>query len=401
MRAGLLAALLAAFAPCGARATGPTLSEFEPRLQEGLRALYNLDYSLSRARMRALIESAPQSPHGYLFEAGAIWWQSSNEYGLFKDTPALEGLFESDVARALDAATAALREEQDPKLKAEAHFAAGMALGTRGQWNLLRGRWLRAYFDGRKAVKQLQRCLKLDPEFHDAYLGLGIYDYQADRLPGALRLPALFLVRGDAKRGLERMRLAAEKGRFASSQAALFLATIYRTDPKIRDLDQSLEMTLRLRAAFPGSPFFLFLELTARQARGELDLSLRQARGLFGLAAADPSLLVRKQLSLLCGLPGEACLGQGDGEAAEAWLSRALEQPGARAGPWAALLRLYRGLCRDLLGRRQQAVEDYALALTALPAPRLQEAARRCLDSPCDRKEALRRLKAWSLEQGS
>src|SRR5204863_36047 len=90
--------LLVAFAPSFARAGGAKTSPAATAyLDEGITALYSLDYPRSRKAARKLIELEPDNPFGYLFEAGAIWWQSSQEFGLFKDTPTLQGLFEQDI----------------------------------------------------------------------------------------------------------------------------------------------------------------------------------------------------------------------------------------------------------------------------------------------------------------
>ncbi len=60
----------------------------------------------------------------------------------------------------------------DPQRRLDGYFVSGMALGTLGQWRLMRRHMLDAYFIGKKAVKQLKRCLKLDPDYADAGAGL-------------------------------------------------------------------------------------------------------------------------------------------------------------------------------------------------------------------------------------
>lgn len=387
----------------------------QAQLHAGLTALYDLEYERSRSEFRKLIDLQPENPYGYLFDAGSIWWQSSNEYGLFKDTPALEGVFERDVQAAIDKADAALRGSDDPKERAQAHFAAGMALGTRGQWNLLRKRWIKAYFDGKKGIKHLNKCLKLDPEFHDAYLGLGVYDYQADRLPGILKLSALLLVRGDARRGIERMRLALEKGRYARSQAAQFLLALHSIDE--RDDARALEMIRRLRNFYPGSPYYQFLEAATLYRLNDFEGSLREAKDLFARVPEDPAILGRKQLSLWCGLYGEACLSPQGISAAIEWFSRALDSEPAKPSPWTTLLRFYRGVAHDMLGQRSLAIDEYervlARAAAAPGRPRengrpengarfisalgMEERARRCLEAACTKEEVLLQLKALAL----
>ncbi|MDX6770582.1 MAG: hypothetical protein SF051_13690, partial [Elusimicrobiota bacterium] len=90
MGASRLLALAFALTAAAPASAGPHLSPAaETQLTEGIDRLYALDYDASRAAFRRLIELEPDNPWGYLFEAGGIWWQSSQEYGLFKDTPTL------------------------------------------------------------------------------------------------------------------------------------------------------------------------------------------------------------------------------------------------------------------------------------------------------------------------
>lgn len=386
-RRAALALALGLLVPSPARSLTPAA---ESTLDEGLLALYNLDYDEARAKFRELIQQEPANPYGYLFEAGAIWWQSSNEYGLFKDTPTLEGVFEDDIEKVIETSDKLL-DHRDKGLRAEARFAAGMALGTRGQWNLMRGNWMRAYFDGKKAVKHLNKCIKIDPEFYDAYLGLGVYDYQAARLPGVLKIGALLGIRGDEQRGLERMRLALEKGRFGSRQAAQFLASIYLIDRKA--YAEALPLIQRLRQSFPTSPYFHFLEVTALYRLGRADESQDAARGLLERAKADPALLARKQLTLFCGLSGTDCLSGAEVSAAIEWFSQAIDRAAPIDQDWLSLNYLYRGIGHDIIGQRSLAIDDFERVMSRPDLAGSHARARRCLLATCNRREVVRMLK--------
>ena len=397
-RAGILAALVcAAIAAAPARAAGPQLSQLaEKQLGEGLLRLYSLDYARSRAAFRKIIESEPDNPFGYLFEAGGIWWQASQEYGLFQSTPALQGLFERDVEDTLRTAGSYM-DSRDPRQKASGYFASGMALGTRGQWSLMKGRYLAAYFDGKKAVKHLKKCLKIDEEFYEAYLGLGVFDYQAARLSGVARLGRLFGLKGDEKRGLERIQTAMDKSRYAGAQAAGFLASIYIID--MHDHARALPVVQRQRRDFPSSPYYLFLELILRHRLGDWDGSLRLGQEFFRAAEADPAALRTKWLTLICGLSGADCLAQEDLERSLEWIDHALDSAGkAKPDGFTTLLRTFRGHALGALGRRAEAEKEYRLALTLPDFDDLHAQARACLDAPCDRDDLLGILRRCSQE---
>lgn len=392
---GPLLSLLLAAAPVSAQ-DGPRLTPAASRqLEEGLARLYELDYDGSRAAFRRLIELQPDDPMGYLFEAGGIWWQSSQEYGLFKDTPTLQGLFEQDVEAAVRKARDYI-DSADPSLRADGYFASGMALGTRGQWNVMKGRWIAAYWDGKKAVKHLNKCLKLDPQYHDAYLGLGLFDYQTARFSGVARLgAALGGMRGDEARGLERITRAAEKSRISRPQAAQLLASLYILDR--HDYASALPLIQGLRASFPRSVYFTFLEALLRHRLGDWDGSLALGRELFEAAAADPAAFRRKELTLVCGLSGADCLNRTDTERVLAWTGHALDSA-AKEKPSAfqTWVRLLHAHALDLLGRREEAQSEYS-RVTRLPDfDGARERARACLAKPCDRDALLNLLRERS-----
>ena len=388
------AALLAAVLPRPASATPHLSPAAETQLDEGLRRLYSLDYVQSRAAFRKLVELEPDNPFGYLFEAGGIWWESSQEFGLFKDTPTLQGLFEQDVDAAQRKADVYIAS-RDPQTRADGYFVSGMALGTLGQWRLMKGRWMDAYFAGRKALKNLKKCVKQDPTYYDAHLGLGVFDYQAAHLSGVAKLGFLFGVRGDEKRGLAEIRLAADKARYANRQASEFLLCIYLID--LRDLPRALSAVQKLRESFPQSPYYVFIESMLRHRLGDWDGSLTLGRQLYAQVAADPAAFQPKWLTLVCGLSGADCLGKADSEAALAWFDRAIEGA-AKEKPdgFLTLLRLFRGQLLDALGRRDEAVAEYR-KVPALPDVGFaRKRAAACLSAPCGRDEILARLRAWS-----
>jgi tetratricopeptide (TPR) repeat protein len=369
-------------------------SEMMPRAME---ALYDLDFARARGETRRFIEAEPDNPLGYFGDAGLIWWQADAEGGGLSDRPDLASAFEADTEKCL-ALAAAMIESPSEQERSDGHFILGMTLGLRGQAELIRGEWMRAYSDGKKAIKHLKKCVKIAPDYHDAYLGLGIFDYQTAKLPVALKLPMLFVHRGNAERGLSRIRQASEKGRFSRDQAATFLLTLLIREGR---LSEALPLLSRLRRQFPGSPYFRFREAVLLDRAGDWEGSLRSMLALLDSVPGDPSLLGRKQRTLLCGVAGGKCLDKPFAEAASRWASRALGEKACSR--WSSLLYLYRGLARDILGLRVDAVNDYSKAVSEPDVPPAHEAARLCLHSACDRdavQDILKDLCAGTLPWG-
>ncbi len=391
LAAALVLAPLAASA--GGAHTSPAATA---QLDEGITALYGLDYAKSRVAARKLIELEPDNPFGYLFEAGAIWWQASQEFGLFKDTPTLQGQFEQDIEAGIRKADAYI-DSKDKQTKKDGLFVAGMTLGVRGQWNLMKRNYWAALGDGKKSMKLLKKLNKMDDEYEDAYLGLGVFDYQAAHLSGVAKIGVLFGMKGDEKRGLERIQRAIDKAGFARRQAAQMLSSIYIID--LHDDARGLTVVQGLRKDFPNSAYFIFLEALLRHRLGDWDGSLTLGRELYKQVAADPKAFRPKWLTLVCGLSGPDCLGKDDMERAVAWLDHALDSTSKeKPDGFRALLHLLRGQALDALGRRDDAAKEYQKVEFLPPVGESRDVARACLAAPCDRDAILKRLRAMSKE---
>lgn len=415
-----LAALAAlTSAPTPARAALTTNAELA--LDRGLHHLYSLDYREARSDFRKLIEQEPDNPFGYLFESGAIWWQSSQEYGLFKDTPTLQGLFEQDVEFAIKKADP-LTDSKDKAVKADGHFVEGMALGTRGQWSLMRGHYMKAFFDAKKAIKHLKKVPKIDASYRDVDLGLGVFDYQAAHASGLARLSGVLGLRGDEKRGLEELRSAMDHGHYATRQAAEFLVTIYIMDKQ--DWAQALPVVQKMRQEFPESPYYASLELLVRWKLGQKEESLKLGPALFDMAKADPTRFNRKLLSMVCGLMGEECLGKAQASAMRDWLTAAIDaapapkpapktagtRKGAKAAPpagaagsadaerYLSTLHLYRGYMNDALGKTDEGAADYDWTLKHAEFADSRSRAQECQENGCPAKDLLLYLRSISRE---
>lgn len=343
-----LAVLLLLAAPLQAQSaslpkagTGPTDNYWSGTaagavFEAGMRRLLRFKFEEAREGFRLHIEEEPDDPAGYLFEAGAIWWEEASEPTGLRVPRHLENLFFADVSEALRLAKRRFRGA-DARSKADAHFLAGMTLGLRGLWHLKRGESRRARSDGRKGARHLRKCLKLDPKYSDAHLGLGLY--------------GLELGEEDA---VYRLRTAMKHGTWTSVPAAFFLLSrqIGR-----RDYAAALKTARGMRRRYPESPLLRVAEICALHRVGRWRESYREGKKLFDWASGRPAYLGRLLPRTLCGLFGSRCLDRGSMLAVSEWTSRALET-GKPKGAWRSLLHLLRGVSYDLNGDRDYAVRE-------------------------------------------
>lgn len=388
--AALLLAAWTAAAP--ANAAGDLVEAADdPLLQQGLTHLYDLDYDKTLANALQFRDAHPANPLGHLFLAGALWWQYTTESEQLRpDTNFLER-FDANVDATVESAQPLMRADDD-EMKADGYFAAGMVLGLRGQMKLANGSFLAAYRDGKKGIKYLKKCVKLDPNYSDALMGLGIFDYQVAVLPGVLKFGAKLLFRGtgDAARGLRLIRTAISKGRFANNQAAGFLLTIYMTTEL--DYRRAFDVVQDIRRSFPRSPYYGFLYAALLDKNGKPAESRKAMRALFDRMMEEPDRFARKQLGTVCGQFGPQCLERNNLLAAEHWITDALSELREDTA-YKSILTLYRGVARDLLGQRAAAVRDYAELAALPPVASSREWGKRFTETPCAQEDAIRLLR--------
>src|SRR5262249_11615258 len=156
-------------------------------------------------------------------------------------------------AQTLTKAQALAESTEDPKVKAKAYLYWGGAEGMKGRLLVTQKSWVAAYFRGKAGNSYLRKAVALDPELYDAYLGLGIYDYFTDTLPGVQGVLAYLLIHGNKKRGLEELHTAIDKAPHARVEAMMFLIEINMSEEN--QPEKALPLAKKLHQEFPQSPF--------------------------------------------------------------------------------------------------------------------------------------------------
>jgi len=386
--------LAAAAALClldGAARAAPSLglqAVVQPEVRQGLVSLYDADFDKTYTAATDLIRRDPNNPYGELYVSGALWWEAAAEGVTSREAPRLALRFDSHSLAAVQMAKKLFKSPDDAR-RAEGYFVAGMALGLRGQWLLNNGHFMKAYFAGKKAIRYLKKCVALDPDMHDAYLGLGIFDYQAAVLPGILKFGARLLAKGNAPQGLARIQTTIDHGQFASDQARQFLLTLLILFEK--DYPRALTLNDRLLATYPDSPYYRFVRAVLLNDLGRWEESYDAVKALYADLSRDPAALERKHWVTVCGLWGRDCIEARRLERASVWLTRALTHNGKEPAGWKTTLHLHRGLALDMLGRREAALRDFEKLLTLPDAGGAWGIARECRQKACGRD------KVWEL----
>ena len=229
-----------------------------------------------------------------------------------------------------------------------------------------------------KAKDDANRALELDPDYVDAKLVSGVYEY----VVGALPLPFKFLIgfagiTGSKTKGLQTLEDAGNRGVITSVDARTAIVLFLRREGRYKE---AIEIIRGLKSQYPRDFLFRLEDANLRKDAGEGMAAVDAYREVLADNAKSNYFKSAKVELAEFGL-GDALRGQRHfDEGAQAY-EQAAGTKGV--GPELKIRSLVAaGQCRDLNGQRQLALKDYQAAIDAGPETSRADTARRYLRSP-------------------
>lgn len=351
---------------CVGLAASPGYAALDARLQSALLAGADLMLNKDLDEAEVAFREAARLPEG---ELPAAYYQATLILSRAEDKE------EEEVARDMDLflnrmaeviARAEKLHETRPK-DADLALLLGAAWGSKAFVDGLRKNYLASLRGLRSSRKYLEEALALDPGLTDAYYWLGLYDYSWAKIPAVLRpLVHLVLPGGDKRRGLDRLRLAAEQGTFTRAPARLALAQIYAYQEE--NFEEARAYIERVAKRYPGNPDFAFLLAFIYSELGRFEEAVALGREIFQDIEAGRNHYDRGMQGRYEQLMGKIYMDRGDYATALTFFRRSV-QADTRRYAWVTAWAWTRmGMVYDLLGNREAAKENYRKAL-AIEAP--------------------------------
>ena len=357
--ASVLCCALAFCASAATPANEPLPEDLRLLSKKGIDAIYSVNLDEAGKNFSLAAEKYPDHPFGHFGLAMTKW--AHFEYLEDESDPALD----KEYAELTDKAVAVGQKwiKNHPG-DANAYLCLGGMYGLRARLAVLQHRWLKAYFEGKKAISNTRRAVKIDPQLYDAYLGIGMYEYYAGTLPGVIKILAKLFLRGDARKGLELLTVCKEKGYFNATAAKLLLIEVYtQTGGAFVDAAQAVKWSKELCAVYPEHPQMQFVEIVSLYENKQYDDS--RAKSLEYLKAiydGRPNYR-RRYLPRVLTAIGTTYLVEKKYDEAGDYFAKAADTIGqnpsehpARWGVWAIVRR---GNVCDLRGARDKAVQFY------------------------------------------
>jgi len=211
-----------------------------PVINRGYRQMYNLDFDEAHKTFVQWEREHPTDPLGPVSNAAAYLFAEFDRLNIlhsefFVDTsifhrspkvtpdPEVRQAFDRELEKSGKLSDAILAGAPgDPA----ALFAKILTLGLRADYE---GLIERRYFDALKVIKDsratAEKLLMVQPNYYDAYLALGVENYLFSLKPAPVRwILQAGGAQTDRDRGVEDLRLTAERGLYLSPYARLLLA---------------------------------------------------------------------------------------------------------------------------------------------------------------------------------
>ena len=366
---------------------------FDPQVRAAYERFYNLDYPAAVERFQQFHAAHPGDPQATAYLLNALIFQELYRQDLLDTTfYANDGFLTGRHATDEDPA----KRDQIFALADEAVREADWrinknpndvdALFARAWVRSLRCAYVamveRAFSTGfrlaTKAKDDAARALEIDPDYVDAKLIAGVYEYVVGALPWPFKIMIGFAgITGSKSSGLAMLEDAGKRGVITSVESRTVIALFLRRESRYKE---AIQVVRDLKSEYPHDFLFCLEEANLRKDAGEGMAAVDSYRQLVA-DAARPGYFASSKLELAYFGLGDALRGQRHyDEAAQAY-----EQAASTRGVGSELkIRslLDAGQCHDINGQRALATRDYQSAIGAGPNTSRAGEARKYLHTP-------------------
>lgn len=229
---------------------GPAFLYQDPATDKAIRsaldATYNMELAAARKVTQGLQSKYPDHPVGYLMEAETYWWEAQID----PTNKLIEQAYERAQEQAVENAERSLKSRKYPEIELNAYLAS--AYGSKARFQLTQhGAGFGTVRTGMKAHSYARKVYAADPNYIDILVGIGAYNYFADRVPTIIKPFAWLLgASGDAELGFRQMRTAMERGRYGRTEARIVYFTALLKDEQYAE---ALQVVEKLSADYPNN----------------------------------------------------------------------------------------------------------------------------------------------------
>ena len=365
----------------------------DPLVREGYEHFYVLDYDGAIARFEKVLNEHPQDPMAYGYLQMAMVFRELYHQDLLDTTYYAHDSFLSS-KREVHVLPATLQRIEwltdtgvklaDDRIHAnpadkDAYFARGYLRGIHAAFiTLVDHSFVSAARQGYASRGDSEQVLKLDPDYADAKMAIGIQQFAVASLPRFVRMMVGIVgVGGNKERGLDLLRDAAAHGTITSVESRTVESLFLRHDGRY---PEALAVQHGLATQYPHNYLFRLEEANLTKDEGSGPAAIARYKEVL-TDAAKPGYFSDPKLQLVYFGLADTERGQNEVEAAANDYVRAAEQPNST--DWLRKrAQLNAGEMFDLLHERGRAVGLYEMASAGGGDQSQADAARRLMKTP-------------------
>ncbi len=370
-----------------------------PALNPGFTHFFNNEYDEALAYFEKQVQANPNDPDQYnhvaqtilyreLFRNGALESQlvgSSNAFlkrSKLGITAVDRERFKGCIQKATELNETRIRKDSRD---AKAFYELGVTHGLQANYLfLVEKSWVDSLREAATARKLQERVLEIDPQFVDAHLILGVYQYTVGCLPFYMR--ALGFVggfHGDKEGGIRQLQLVASKGVLNRYDAEVLLAVLYRRERQPR---QAIPLLQDLSRQFERNYLFRFEQVQLYSDLGDKKSALAMLATIESLRRARAPGYESLRAEKVQYVTGNLHFWYGDLDRALENLRQATSHSDELDLSTATMAWLRLGQVYDLQGDHREAIAAYRASMKIAPDSGIAEEAKGYISAPYKRK---------------
>lgn len=214
-------------------------------IADGITAIYNIDFNTALSKFQQAKNIAPNDLRGPFFESTVSFWK------------ALLTRNKTDYETYLNLSDKIIEHCSEIVDKNENELDAQMYMG----WTytiraflvyMIDRNVLKAASDIKDGNKALKFVVEKNPNYYDAYLGLGVYNYIISMIPRKLQwLTSILGYSGNKEEGKQQLITAATKGIYTNTEAKFYLTLLSWREENYTEAESYAN---QLTQTFPESP---------------------------------------------------------------------------------------------------------------------------------------------------
>lgn len=364
-----------------------------PEVRDAHEHFYNLDYDGALARFETIALAHPDDPLATAYVLQVLIFRELYHQDLLDTTYYAHDSFLSskrkvdvadDIRHRIETLTDQVTDLCDRQIKADgsnknAFFARGYARGLHASFiTLVDHSFVSAAHQGLQARNDSEQTLRIDPDYTDAKMSVGIQQFAVASLPRVVRLMVgIAGVGGNKEKGLDLLRDVAAHGLVNNVEARTVLSLFLRHDGRYAE---ALVVQGTLARQYPRDYLFRLEEANLSKDKGDGPAAIAIYHRVIE-DAHRPDFFVDPRLQMAFFGLADAARGQTDIAAAAANYLLAAAQP--HCSDWLRKrAQLNAGEMFDLLHQRDKAIAQYQLAAAGGGDQSQADLARKYLKSP-------------------